>query len=111
MVVDTVEIRGTLMFSDLVRFQYFNVLRRAWPVIPMLLLIPPLNFWLFALGEAWGNVASNLLPFTCLILVWLLLPAISAKLQLKARRYLAEETKYAFDPEGFRQWPQAIPLR
>jgi hypothetical protein len=67
MVTDTIEIHETLTVSDLIRFQYFHLLRLVWPLVLMLVPIPPLNVFLFLLGGSWTSVATNMLPFSLLL--------------------------------------------
>jgi hypothetical protein len=102
MVTDTIEIRGTLTVSDLIRFQYFHLLRLFWPLALLFVPILPLNVFLFLLGGSWTSVATNMLPFSLLLVFWFLLPPISARRQLATRRYLAEEISYSFDAQGVR---------
>jgi hypothetical protein len=102
MVRDTIEIRGTMTVSDVIRFQYFHLLRLFWPLALLLVPIPPLNALLFLLGGSWTSVATNMLPFSLLLVFWFLLPPISGRRQLATRRYLAEEMSYSFDAQGVR---------
>lgn len=97
-----IEIQGTLTVSDLVRFQYFHLLRFVWPLALLFAPIPPLNVFLFCLGGEWTVVGTNLLPFSLLVLFWFVVPPISARRQLATRRYLSEEMRYSFDAKGIR---------
>jgi hypothetical protein len=101
-VTDTIEIRGTLTLSDLIRFQYFNVLRLAWPLFLLGVPIMLLNVLMFFLGGDWTSKGRQMLPFSAWVLFLLLLPPISAKWQLSTQRYLSEEVTYSFGAEGVR---------
>ena len=74
----------------------------VWPLAVLLVPIPPLNVFRFLLGGSWTSVATNMLPFSLLLVFWFLLPPISARRQLATRRYLGEEMSYAFDAQGVR---------
>jgi hypothetical protein len=108
MATETIEIHGTLTTSDLIRFQYFHLLRLVWPVAVLLVPIPPLNVFLFILGGGWTSVAANILPFSVLLMFWFSLPPISARRQLATRRYLTEEMNYYFDAQGVRLAPASF---
>lgn len=121
MIVSTIELRGTLRVSDLIRFQYFNILRLLWPLLLLGVPFVPLNILMFFLGDDWRPIATNALPFSGLILFWLLLPPVSARWQLSKRPYLSEEMRYCFDIEGarltapsfstFMKWPAIHAVR
>ena len=102
MATETIEIHGALAISDLIRLQYFHQLRLVWPLAVLLVPIPPLNVFLFLLGDGWTSVATNMLPFSLLLVLWFFLPPISARRQWAARRHLTEEVSYSFDAQGVR---------
>ena len=86
----------------MIRFQYFGILRLLWPLFLLGVPIVPLNVLFFFLGGDWTPIARNFLPYSCLVLFWLLIPLVSARWQLSKRPYLREEMRYGFDPEGVR---------
>jgi len=64
MVTEEIGIQGRMTLSDLIRFQYFHMLRILWPLILLAVVILPLNLLFFLLGGEWTSIASNMLPIS-----------------------------------------------
>ena len=63
-------------------------------------LLVPTNLILFVNNDT--STAQNLTPLSVLMLVWLVVPHISARRQVATRAALCEPATYSFDAEGFR---------
>jgi hypothetical protein len=105
-----VELRGTFMLADLVRFQYFHVFRRAWLVFVFIAFLAIVGLPLLALLRSsdpevsWWSVYKSAVPFVSLLLLWafliMLMPYRNARKQLAGQIYLREPVTMVFSPEA-----------
>jgi len=94
------EIHGTLTRADMTRFSYFHTFRLIWPVALLFVAVLPLNVLFFLQGGKFLPLAQNLFPLSFLVLLWAVLPLISARRQFVTRPYLAEAVTYSFNAAG-----------
>lgn len=99
MPTQTIEVHGTIRIADIVKFAYFNILRRVW-LLPIAALVPPINLLLYSAGDLYRDAANNLAPLSGLILFWLLIPYVSARWQASTRGFLREPMTYSFSADG-----------
>ena len=95
-----IDVQGTLTVSDIVRFAYFNILRKLWPLLPIAALAPIINLLLYLAGDLYRDAAINLAPFSVLMLFWLVIPYISAKRQVSNSGFLREPMAFSFSAAG-----------
>jgi hypothetical protein len=100
------ELQGTVGFGDLLRFQYFNILRRTWWfVLPLLLflLVVTVIATVAALMFRSTEIASKGTPFLLLLLFWsgvfAYCPYLAARRLLKTSRVFGQHGVYRFSAE------------
>jgi hypothetical protein len=101
------ELRGTLMLSDLVRFQYFHSLRRTWwfvITVALVVFVASILATVLALVFDDSRIATYGSPILLLFLMWVgavvVLPQSAARKQLKTGASLREEIIYTFSAQG-----------
>jgi len=102
------ELRGTLTLSDLVRFQYFNFLRRTWWFVIVVMLILLAGVILAAVlafvFHDYKTASTNGIPILLVFLFWCaaltVLPYAGARKQLRTNASIREPFVYTFSPEG-----------
>ena len=106
---EVIELRGTFMLSDLVRFQYFHSLRRTWwvkIVVTLLVLAEVIVAAVLAVEFHNYEIVRYGTPIVALFLVWLgviaVLPYSAARKQLKTGVSIREPIIYTFSPQGIR---------
>lgn len=95
------QLRGTLTLGDLIRFQYFHVLRRTWPGLILVLLV---GVALLALVlEAPNPGLVKAIPLGTLFFIWIVLLAITpywnARRQFSRQRYLRDPISLVFSKD------------
>jgi hypothetical protein len=101
------EARGILTLGDLVRFQYFHILRRTWWIAAavVVLLTGTMTFYIITgLGAAdWGVMLRTVSPYVLLLVLWVLLvgvmPYWKARRQFQSQSYFGNPITYTFTPE------------
>jgi hypothetical protein len=102
------EIQGQLTTSDLVRFQYFHIFRRSWPILAATLAI--LILWMAVLiydmasAPKLYDILANTLPLIVVLFLWTLVvairPYIAALRQRKTQTYIRDPLTYRFSDEA-----------
>jgi hypothetical protein len=97
---------GTLAFEDIVRFQYFHINRRLWPLTLMVLLGALFAVLGIAAVSLTGDIERIKNPglLYAILLCWALLflgsPVLAARKQYRKQQYLREEMQYDFTNDG-----------
>ncbi len=95
-------LRGTVSRNDLLRFQYFHIMRLIWPLeiltvtltlvmVPAILLSDRMSFWKEGLEFS---------PFVLWTLMMNALPWWTGARQYKTQAYLREPVRYTFSGDG-----------
>ena len=104
---DVFQLAGTLTLTDIVRFQYFDAIRRDWPVRTITVLV----LWIALLGGTAVLLGSGVITgraslgfFCAATLSWapvmLANPYLMARRQYHRQRYLREPIQFRFTDSG-----------
>ena len=100
---DVIELGGALSFSELLKFQYFNMLRRTWWIVALLIVFLALvSIAAIAVALMFHNtdVAINAMPFYLLLVLWCLVyvycPYAMARKLFKTSSLIRTQQMYRF---------------
>lgn len=92
---------GTLTRREIIRFSYYHLNRRNWPITLVAAVAIPLTLaTLLTYGLPVNPVVQNLLPFVLLLLLWLLAPWWGAWRQHRKLQTAQERIAYRLDEFG-----------
>ncbi len=93
---------GIVTPRELVRFSYFHLNRRNWPITLLALIAVPLFVMVTLLDPHSFSfpLVQNLLPFVFLLLLWLLIPWWGAWRQYRKLQHLRERVTYRLNEFG-----------